>query len=985
MGKIFDISDFWYRYEWQERGSGHVHGFLWLKNAPRPEDINWDLLKQVDSPVSEDQQQKMTEFKSFWDRIVSAFNPVLRQDPNAPLLGGNPCSKPTEGMINTNEELADLLNWVQRHSKCVARYCQVKRKVPGQEEPQICCRFDYPMPCHPDCAVIGRDSKSRLRFEPRRNDPLLNNYNRAMLMAWRANIDLKPVLSKDAAINYIAKYASKSEQQAPAFPEMLDGVVKLMNSGATAQLACQKLLNKMLGERSYSAQETAHLLLGIPLVRTSVAFQTLYIGEEGDMRELDEGEEAPEEAEEPQEGGRRVTNFEIHETLRGNGQSLQEVFENYLWRNNEWRKRRKQNVILRTFPRYSPNPDSDVYPKYCRTKILLHHPFRSLDELQNPPNEENVDGELSWPELWAQCRAAGHTHRTDSLRDWDNENRVTEDDDDDEEINPDVNEVGEEDWQIFARDFPGAHLPQFDANDLGSRPIDAALMPEAGRGRWHEVEQMLSYIDTNRREYGGQSDESAIRAINIDTLAEEQRNIFDKIMGQYSLELLGGKRSQALLNIDGTAGCGKTYLIHAICQELRRLAAEHDQPDPIRVLAPSGVAAFNIRGRTIHSALGLPEQWRGAHFVIIDEKSMLGLRTLSQIDSRLRQILPHRSNNVFGGLNLALVGDFAQLPPVGDRPLYAPPSTDVSDSGSMSRDGSRLYQMFTESYRLRVVHRQQGDSPEQTAFRNLLHHASKGSLSVAEWETLQTRCFSNLNEAEKASFQDSLCLFTTREDVNAINLQEIQALGEPCARIKARHDGGSEAARASADDAGGLEAQLILSCRSQVMITRNLWQEQGLVNATVGTVEDIIWPPGATTSDLLEVVLVSCKDYTGPTSWRTEPRPGFPNGIPIVPVPAVKSTFDVGGKQVSRVQIPLRLAWAVTVHKSQGLTIAKIRLGLGKKEFAVGLTFVGLSRVKALNDIAIMGSFDYSRVKNLGGKNLQYRFDNWARRYPNQN
>ena len=59
-----------------------------------------------------------------------------------------------------------------------------------------------------------------------------------------------------------------------------------MEEDGTAQSACQKMLNKMLGERAYSAQETAHLLLGIPLVRTSVTFQTLYIGAEGGFREL---------------------------------------------------------------------------------------------------------------------------------------------------------------------------------------------------------------------------------------------------------------------------------------------------------------------------------------------------------------------------------------------------------------------------------------------------------------------------------------------------------------------------------------------------------------------------------------------------------------------------------------------------------------------------------------------------------------------------
>jgi hypothetical protein len=84
-----------------------------------------------------------------------------------------------------------------------------------------------------------------------------------------------------------------------------------------------------------------------------------------------------------------------------------------------------------------------------------------------------------------------------------------------------------------------------------------------------------------------------------------------------------------------------------------------------------------------------------------------------------------------------------------------------------------------------------------------------------------------LSPLEKSSFDDAICLYTTQEDVHALNMQEIQALNEPCAQIAAKHDGGAQAAKASADDAGGLESFLLLSRCAKVMITRNLWQEHG--------------------------------------------------------------------------------------------------------------------------------------------------------------
>ena len=391
--------------------------------------------------------------------------------------------------------------------------------------------------------------------------------------------------------------------------------------------------------------------------------------------------------------------------------------------------------------------------------------------------------------------------------------------------------------------------------------------------------------------------------VNINSLTQEQRKVLEVFTETYTKILAGKSPPQFLLNIDGTAGCGKTYLISAICQELCRMARENDQPDPIRVVAPSGVAALNISGRTIHSAFSLPINndfvrltgsrlanhqllWEGVQFVIFDEKSMIGARTLAQVDWRSRQLCPRAADKPFSNLNIALVGDFAQLPPVGDSPLYAPPSETAND---VVRHGSGLYNLFNESHRLQTVHRQSSNSPEQIQFRDLLRHASEGGLSQDEWRTLLTRSENKLSPAVKAQFEDAMCLSTTRSEVEAVNLSHLVALNQPCAHIMARHDGGSAAAKVEADKAGGLESYVVLARGAKVMFTRNIYQELGLeiskafsgfclqvlnfaiilnlglVNATTGILEDIIWAPDFTRSELPIVALVSCPTYTGPT------------------------------------------------------------------------------------------------------------------------
>ena len=92
---------------------------------------------------------------------------------------------------------------------------------------------------------------------------------------------------------------------------------------------------------------------------------------------------------------------------------------------------------------------------------------------------------------------------------------------------------------------------------------------------------------------------------------------------------------------------------------------------------------------------------------------MVGLWLLAQTDSRLRQIFPQAADQPFGGVSVALFGDFAQLPPVGDTPLYSPPSTATTENGMMRREGGTVYCLFSDSFCLRIVHRQQGDSPDQ--------------------------------------------------------------------------------------------------------------------------------------------------------------------------------------------------------------------------------------------------------------------------------
>src|SRR2546421_18485 len=131
-----------------------------------------------------------------------------------------------------------------------------------------------------DRTVIQEDDKGQPELITAHNDPYINPHNRLQLQGWRANVDLKPILSIDAALRYIAKYASKSEPQSKAFKEIFNQILNKSNHDEHSLTPIQKLLLSSVSERDISAQETCHILLGIPLYHSSRAFVSLNVMEE---------------------------------------------------------------------------------------------------------------------------------------------------------------------------------------------------------------------------------------------------------------------------------------------------------------------------------------------------------------------------------------------------------------------------------------------------------------------------------------------------------------------------------------------------------------------------------------------------------------------------------------------------------------------------------------------------------------------------------
>jgi ATP-dependent DNA helicase PIF1 len=610
--------------------------------------------------------------------------------------------------------------------------------------------------------------------------------------------------------------------------------------------------------------------------------------------------------------------------------------------------------VINYFPRYSGDPKSLEYDDYCRVKLMLHHPFERLTDLLS------LDGSDygSYVDAFQACRQL-HTHPDDFYTDVKADGQDT-DSEDGASVRDESGDEPLADFEVFARRRPRDDLTCSFADDLGSRELDRAYDWTSHVGRdtttpeaWDQF-KLLNHTE---------------QAVTVDSdpgpLNTEQRKLYDVVTAQYVQELASSHPRPLLLNVDGVAGSGKTFTLLKTCARLQELADRSGRGNPVVRAAPTGVAAFNIVGRTLHSLFRLPVKqkttdlstatlqslqalFQDVRFVIIDEKSMIDLKTLSLIDDRLRLIFPDTSDQAFGGLNVLLCGDFFQLPPVNGRPLYATKAT-----GPIATKGQGLYRSFDRTIRLTQVMRQQGEDETAIRFRTALGELRESKLSESSWELLCTRVQNQLLPDEVDGFQSALRLYFTNDEVRERNYGQLAAANRPVKRILSVHTG-RNASKASDEEADNLPTELLVCIGARVMLTANLWTEKGLVNGSIGTITDILWDTDQDPSVSMPSLLLVCfTEYSGPD---------FPlYGPKIIPIFPVTRQFDYKGVPCTRKQFPLRLAYAITVHKSQGLTLLRVVLNIDQKEHCLGLTYVAISRVKALNGLMFESPFDFSR------------------------
>jgi ATP-dependent DNA helicase PIF1 len=376
--------------------------------------------------------------------------------------------------------------------------------------------------------------------------------------------------------------------------------------------------------------------------------------------------------------------------------------------------------------------------------------------------------------------------------------------------------------------------------------------------------------------------------------------------------------------------------------------------------APTAKAAFLIKGSTIHSIFSIPvnkkekddfpnltgEQlnnlqntFAGCEYIIIDEYSMLSQVMCAQIDKRLRQATG-KMNSYFGGISIILVGDPGQLLPVGGSPLYQFPT-----KSALSLHGLNCYKQFENAIALQVSQRQTNETndPDQEYFIQLLKRLREGMIddekTLEDWKFLLKN---KVTPNKLLEFENAIRLFSDNASCHDYNASKLKELKQPITKLVAKNSS-SRVRSANDDNFSSLKNFFFLCINARITLTNNIWTKHGLVNGANGTIRDILYDAG---SSLPYAILIEFDNYSGPKFFDN--NDDRHNWIPIYPLTIYNPNFSG-----SRTQYPIRLAYALTIHKSQGQTLDKVVIDLGKNERSLGLAFVALSRVKKFNDFLI--------------------------------
>lgn len=378
--------------------------------------------------------------------------------------------------------------------------------------------------------------------------------------------------------------------------------------------------------------------------------------------------------------------------------------------------------------------------------------------------------------------------------------------------------------------------------------------------------------------------------------------------------------------LTGSAGAGKTYTLNQYINYLKVRKV------PVAITASTGIAATHMNGMTIHTWAGigikdtlsdddlkrmkerkyLKEHLENAQVLIIDEISMLHAKQLNLVNQVLKYF--KESDEAFGGIQVIAAGDFFQLPPVGRN-------------GEQNRDKFCFMSNAWVEAKFRVCYLTEQHRQDDSALNDILN--------AIRAQDIQQQHIQALNETRDQDIGETFTrLYTHNMDVDSINFQHLNAIEGTDHQFVAVTDGNEKLIETLKSSVRAPD-ELTLKKHAKVMFVKNNF-DMGYINGSLG-----------------EVIGFEEDDELGML-----PKVKMTDGTTLLVAPETWSVDNEGGKTIASLQqVPLRLAWAITIHKSQGMTLEAAEINLSHT-FEKGQGYVALSRLKSITGLRLLGFND---------------------------